>query len=314
MAEPTMVVTGASAGVGRAVVRRLAARGARLGLVARGEEALEEAAREARSLGAAEALPLPADVADADAVEKVAERVENELGPIDVWVNDAFATVFAPFQQIAPAEFRRVTEVTYLGYVNGTRAALRRMVPRDRGVVVQVGSAIAYRGIPLQSVYSGAKHAIQGWNEAVRCELLHSGSRVRTTMVQLPAVDTPQFRWVLTRLPHRARPVPPVYPPELAAKAVETAILHPGRREYWVGASTVATLVANAVAPGLLDRYLARTGYDSQQVDDEAVPPSALTGNLWRPGPARLAEASGDFGREAAKRAPSRVPWLWRFR
>jgi len=314
--EPrTVVVTGASAGVGRAVVRRLAARGDRLALVARGEEALETAAREALELGAAEALALPADTSDAEAVEAVAERAENELGPLDVWINDAFSTVFAPFTLIEPDEFARVTEVTYLGYVNGTRAALRRMLPRDHGTVVQVGSAIAYRGIPLQSVYSGAKHAIQGWNEALRCELLHSGTTVRTTMVQLPAVNTPQFRWVLTRLPHAARPVPPVYPPEFAARAVELATDRPNRREYWVGASTVGTLIANAVAPGLLDRYLARTAYDSQQVEGEAAPPEALRGNLWEPGPTRDSGPEGDFTAESSPSAARLTRLLpWRFR
>jgi short-subunit dehydrogenase len=198
-----------------------------------------------------------------------------------VWINDAFTSVFAPFLQIEPAEFRRVTDVSYLGYVYGTRAALLRMVPRDRGTVVQVGSALAYRGIPLQSAYCGAKHAIQGMNESVRCELLHIGSRVRVTMVQLPAVNTPQFRWVLSRLPHKAQPVPPIYQPEVAARGVVYAADHPRRREYWVGGSTAGTLIANAVAPGLLDRYLARTGYSSQQTDQRQSPDEPS--NLWAP-------------------------------
>ncbi|NUS55746.1 MAG: SDR family oxidoreductase, partial [Streptomycetaceae bacterium] len=209
-----------------------------------------------------------------------AETAEDAFGPLDVWVNNAFTGVFAPFTDIDPAEFRRVTEVTYLGYVYGTAAALRRMLPRNRGTLVQVGSALAYRGIPLQSAYSGAKHAIQGWHEALRCELLHSGTAVRTTMVQMPALNTPQFDWVLSRLPRRAQPVPPIHQPELAARAVLHAADHPQRREYWVGASTAATLLANAVVPGLLDRYLARTGFASQQTDQART---GSGGNLWFP-------------------------------
>jgi len=205
------------------------------------------------------ALPLPVDTADPDAVEAAAARVEAELGPIDLWINDAFTSVFAPFLEISPAEFRRVTEVAYLGFAYGTHAALRRMVPRDHGTVVQVGSALAYRGIPLQSAYCGAKHAIQGMHESIRCELLNRRSRVRVTMVQLPAVNTPQFGWVRSRLPRQAQPVPPIYQPEVAARAIAYAAAHPRRREYWVGGSTAATLLASAVAPGLLDRYLAGT-------------------------------------------------------
>ncbi|MFC0597391.1 SDR family oxidoreductase [Streptomyces palmae] len=264
----TVVVTGASGGIGRACAVAFAARGDRLALVARGRAGLDGAVREAEQAGAAQVIAIEADVADPRAVEAAAQRAEEDLGPIDVWVNDAFTSVFAPFMEITPEEFRRVTEVTYLGYVYATQAALRRMLPRDAGVVVQVGSAIAYRGIPLQSAYSGAKHAIQGWHEALRCELLAGGTRVRTTMVQMPAVNTPQFDWVRSRLPRRAQPLPPIYQPEIAARAVLYAADHPGRREYWVGTSTVATLVANAIAPGLLDRYLARTGFDSQQTEE----------------------------------------------
>ncbi|MFJ8627044.1 SDR family oxidoreductase [Kitasatospora sp. NPDC093550] len=276
----TVVITGATAGVGRACVRAFAARGDRLVLVARGLAGLRAASAEAQAAGA-EVRTVLADVADPEACEGVAERAEAEFGPIDVWVNDAFVSVFAPFTEITPEEFQRVTEVTYLGYVNATRAALRRMLPRDHGTVVQVGSAIAYRGIPLQTAYSGAKHAIQGWHEALRCELLASGSGVRVTMVQLPAVNTPQFDWVLNRLRGRARPVPPVHQPELAARAVRFAADHPGRREYWVGASTAATLIANAVAPGLLDRYLARTGIDAQKEDRPRRADDRP--NLWAP-------------------------------
>jgi hypothetical protein len=201
-----------------------------------------------------------------------------------------------PTEATGEPEFRRVTEVTYLGYVHGTRAALRRMLPRDRGVIVQVGSALAYRGIPLQSAYCGAKHAVQGWNESLRCELLHSGTRVRTTMVQLPALNTPQFDWVLDRLPRRAQPVPPIYQPEVAARAIVHAARHPRRREYWVGASTTATLIANAVAPGLLDRYLARTGYDAQQTDEEN-PAETAQSNLWEPADGRCGHDYGAHGR-----------------
>ncbi|MGW3042025.1 SDR family oxidoreductase [Kitasatospora sp. NPDC001159] len=293
----TVVITGATAGVGRACVRAFAARGDRLVLVARGAAGLRAASAEAEAAGSPVRTIL-ADVADPEACEAAAARAEADFGPIDVWVNDAFVSVFAPFTEISPTEFRRVTEVTYLGYVNATRAALRRMLPRDHGTIVQVGSAIAYRGIPLQSAYSGAKHALQGWHEALRCELLASGSGVRVTMVQLPAVNTPQFDWVLNRLRGRARPVPPVHQPELAARAVRYAADHPGRREYWVGASTAATLIANALAPGLLDRYLARTGIDAQQ---EAGPRSAQDqANLWAPGDAtRDHGAHGRFDEEA---------------
>lgn len=279
--EPrTVVVTGASAGVGRATARAFAARGDRLALLARGRAGLDAALAEARQAGV-RAVAVPVDLADPEAVERAAETVERELGPIDVWVNAALSSVFAPFTEITPAEFRRVTEVSYLGYVYATRTALRRMLPRDHGCVVQVGSAIAYRGIPLQSAYSGAKHALQGWNEAVRCELLQQGSAVRCTMVQLPAVNTPQFDWVRSRLPKQARPVAPVYQPEPIARAILHAADHPGRREYRVGGSTVATLLANAIAPGLLDRYLARTGRDAQQTADPRPPDQP--DNLWTP-------------------------------
>ncbi|GAA2746664.1 SDR family oxidoreductase [Kitasatospora cinereorecta] len=277
----TVVVTGASAGIGRAAALAFAARGDRLALIARGHAGLAAAAREAEDAGAAKVVTFEVDVSDPDAVEATATRVEDELGPIDVWVNDAFTSVFARFTEISPTEFRRVTEVSYLGFVYGTGAALRRMLPRDRGVVVQVGSAIAYRGIPLQTAYSGAKHAIQGFHEALRCELLASGTGVRVTMVQMPAVNTPQFGWVRSRLPRRAQPVPPIYQPGVAGRAVLYAADHPRRREYWVGASTAATLIANAVVPGLLDRYLARTGFDSQQTDERQ--PAAEPDNLERP-------------------------------
>ncbi|WLW51115.1 SDR family oxidoreductase [Streptomyces sp. YU58] len=297
-----VVVTGASGGVGRATAVAFAARGARVALLARGREGLAAAADEVQRAGG-EALVVTVDVADAKAVDDAAQQVVDAYGHIDVWVNNAFAGVFAPFTEVTPDEFRRVTEVTYLGYVFGTRAALRHMLPRDRGTIVQVGSALAYRGIPLQSAYCGAKHAIQGFNESLRCELLHTRSGVRTTMVQLPGVNTPQFDWVLNRMPGRARPVAPVYQPEVAARAVVHAASHGRRREYWVGGSTAATLIANAVAPGFLDRYLARTGFDSQQDDG----PHAGPGNLWAPadGPhGRDHGAHGRFDDEAVSGSP----------
>ncbi|MBD0694171.1 short-chain dehydrogenase [Streptomyces sp. CBMA123] len=284
-----MVVTGASGGIGRASALAFAARGDRLALIARGRAGLQGAVREAEQAGAEKVLAIETDVADPEAIAAAAQRVEDEFGPIDVWVNDAFASVFAPFTEITPQEFRRVTEVSYLGYVYATRAALARMLPRNRGVLVHVGSAIAYRGIPLQSAYSGAKHAIQGWHEALRCELLASGTAVRTTMVQMPAVNTPQFDWVRSRLPERAQPVPPIYQPEVAARAVLFAADHPDRREYWVGGSTVATLLANAIVPGLLDRYLARTGFDSQQSGERRR--SGDPDNLFEP-----VDTGEDFG------------------
>jgi NAD(P)-dependent dehydrogenase (short-subunit alcohol dehydrogenase family) len=274
-----VVVTGASAGVGRATAVAFAERGARVALVARGKSGLEGALAEIDRLGG-QAKAFEADMADAEQAENVARDVEASLGAIDIWVNDAFTSVFAPFMEIEPEEFKRVTEVDYLGYVYGTRAALKRMTRRDKGTIVQVGSALAYRGIPLQSAYCGAKHAIQGFHEALRCELLHDKSNVRVTMVQLPAVNTPQFDWVVSRLDKPAQPVPPIYQPEVAAKAIVYAAAHPERREYWVGGSTVGTLMANAVAPGLLDRYLAKTGYKSQQVDR---PAPTDKGNLWEP-------------------------------
>jgi NAD(P)-dependent dehydrogenase (short-subunit alcohol dehydrogenase family) len=287
MSDRVVVVTGASAGVGRATARMFAGRGDRLALVARGEEGLRAAAEEVEAVGAT-ARVYPCDVADHDALARVADAVERDLGPIDVWVNDAFATVFAPFLDIRPEEFRRVTDVTYHGYVHGTRVALERMVPRDRGVVVQVGSALAYRGIPLQSAYSGAKHAIQGFTEAVRCELMHQHSGVRVTMVQLPAVNTPQFDWALSRMRRKAMPVPPIFEPEVAARAIVAAADRPRRRERYVGYSTVLTILGDKVASGLLDRYLARTGYAAQQT--QAPEDRGRASNLWEP----LDEAPGD--------------------
>jgi NAD(P)-dependent dehydrogenase (short-subunit alcohol dehydrogenase family) len=275
-----VVVTGASGGIGRATARLFGAEGAKVALLARGETGLRAAAEEVREAGG-QALPIPTDMADYEQVRAAAQRTEAELGPIDVWVNVAFSSVFAPFVDIEPAEFKRVTEVSYLGFVYGTKVALDLMLPRDHGTVVQTGSALAKRGIPLQSAYCGAKHAIQGFHESLRTELLHRHSNVQVTIVHMPAVNTPQFDWVESRLPHHAQPVPPIYQPEVAACALRYAADHPGRREYWVGGSTVATLLANKVAPGVLDRYLARTGFQSQQTDRPRDPHQPA--NLWRP-------------------------------
>jgi NAD(P)-dependent dehydrogenase (short-subunit alcohol dehydrogenase family) len=271
MQTQTVVITGASAGIGRATARLFGARGARVGLIARGQAGLDGAARDVKEAGGT-ALAISADVSDYDQVSAAARQVEQELGPIDVWVNVAFTSVFAPFEQITAAEFRRVTEVSYLGFVHGTMAALALMRPRGRGTIVQVGSALGERSIPLQSAYCGAKHAINGFTSSLRCELRHEKSGVHVTVVQMPAVNTPQFSWVRSRLPRHPQPVPPIYQPEVAARGVLYAADHPQRKEYWVGASTAATLLANRLAPAVLDRYLARTGYGSQQTSQAVEP------------------------------------------
>ena len=265
----TVVITGASAGIGRATARLYGERGANVGLIARGQAGLDAAARNVEDAGG-KALAVPADVADFTQVEDAARQVEEFFGPIDVWINVAFTSVFSPFAEISAEEFRRVTEVSYLGFVHGTMVALDRMRPRGRGTIVQVGSALGARSIPLQSAYCGAKHAINGFTSSLRCELRHEGSGVHVTVVQMPAVNTPQFSWVRSRLPRHPQPVPPIYQPEVAARGVLFAADHPRRRQYWVGASTVATIMANKVVPALLDRYLARTGYDSQQTGQSA--------------------------------------------
>lgn len=282
-----VMITGASAGVGRAVARAFGRRGASLGLLARGRAGLEAAARDVAAAGG-RALILKGDVADPDRVEEAAAALEQTFGPIDVWVNNAMASVFSPVVEMAAAEYKRVTEVTYLGIVHGTLSALRRMKPRDRGVIVQVGSALAYRGIPLQSAYCAAKHAMEGFCDSLRAELLHDGSAVQVTMVHLPALNTPQFGWVKSRLPRRAKPVPPIFQPEVAANAILWAADHP-RREYFVGFPTVEAIVGDRVAPGLADRYLARTGYDAQQTS-EPEDPERLH-NLWSP-----VDDARDFG------------------
>jgi NAD(P)-dependent dehydrogenase (short-subunit alcohol dehydrogenase family) len=297
-----VVVTGASAGVGRATARRFAEEGDSVALIARGKERLEATTKEVEALGG-RALALSLDVADPEALEAATERVEAELGPIDVWVNNAMVTVYAPVTRLAPDEFRRVTEVTYLGSVWGTMAALRRMVPRDRGTIVQVGSALAYRGIPLQAAYCGAKHGLEGFYDSLRTELLHEGSNVRITIVELPGLNTPQFSWGRTKMPREPQPVPPIFQPEVAADAIVWASRHP-RRELYVGWPTVEAIVGNKIAPGLADRYLARTGYDSQQID-EPVPPDRPD-NLFEPVPGDFA-AHGRFD----SRAKPRSVQLW---
>jgi NAD(P)-dependent dehydrogenase (short-subunit alcohol dehydrogenase family) len=287
--QPVVVVTGASAGIGRASAERFASGGARVALLARGAAGLE-GARSAIERAGGTAISLPTDMADFDQVERAASIIEERLGEIDVWVNVAFASAFAPFSELRPDEFRRVTEVSYLGFVHGTMVSLARMRARDRGTIVQVGSALGARGIPLQSAYCGAKHAINGFTESLRCELLHDKSNVHVTVVQMPAVNTPQFSWVVSRLPRHPQPVPPIYQPEVAARAVVYAAKHPERKQYWVGASTVATLVAQKLMPAVLDRYLGRTGYNAQQTGD--VPPEHVS-NLWEP---LDGDGGGDYG------------------
>ena len=276
--EPKVVViTGASAGVGRATARAFGALGARIGLLARSRQRLEQAKLEIELAGG-EALVLPTDVAEAEQVEAAAVAVETRFGPIDTWVNNAMVSVFSPVREMLPEEYQRVTEVTYLGYVYGTLAALRRMLSRDHGVIVQVGSALAYRAIPLQSAYCAAKHAVQGFTESLRSELYHDGSKVRVVMVQMPALNTPQFDWVRSRLPHRAQPVPPVFQPEVAADAIVWAARH-DRPEVYVGWPTVKAIAGNRIAPRLLDHYLGRVGYASQQTGEPETP--GRPDNLW---------------------------------
>jgi NAD(P)-dependent dehydrogenase (short-subunit alcohol dehydrogenase family) len=298
-----VVVTGASGGVGRAIAHAFGKRGAHVALLARGEPALEAVRAEVEQAGG-RALVVPTDVADHEAVEAAAERVERELGPIDVWVNDAMATIFARVVDIKPHEFRRATEVTYLGTVHGTMAALKRMTARDRGVIVQVGSALSYRAIPLQAAYCGSKFAIRGFTDALRVELLHDRSHVRITMVQMPGLNTPQFNWGRSKLPDHPQPVPPIYQPEIAAEAVYWAAHH-RRRELWVGYSTVQAIVGGMLAPSLADRYLARKAFSGQQVPDHPVSPDRPD-NLLEPQP-QLAATHGMFDEQATAHSPQ----LW---
>ncbi|MBA2339866.1 MAG: SDR family oxidoreductase [Pyrinomonadaceae bacterium] len=274
-----VVVTGASAGVGRAVVRRFAQEGARIGLIARGIDGLEGAKRDAEKLGG-KAIICQADVANAEAVERAAQRIEDEFGAIDVWVNNATTSVFSPIKEMTSDEFKRVTEVTYLGVVYGTQAALKRMLTRNAGTIVQVGSALAYRAIPLQSAYCGAKHAIQGFTESLRSELIHDKSNVHVTMVHLPAVNTPQFGWNKSRLPRHPQPAPPIYQPEVVAEAIHFAA-HNKRREMTIGLPAVVAIYGNKVLPALGDWYLGKYGYESQQTDEPVD--SRRPNNLYAP-------------------------------
>jgi len=297
-----VVITGASAGVGRATVREFARRRACVGLIARGLDGLEGARREVEAAGG-RALVLPADVADAAAVEHAAARVEQELGPIDVWINNATTSVFSPIKEMQAEEFKRVTEVAYLGVVYGTQAALKRMLPRDQGTILQVGSALAHRSIPLQSAYCAAKHAVQGFTESLRCELINDRSHVHVTIVNLPALNTPQFGWSRTRLPNHPQPVPPIYQPEVAAEAIYFAA-HARRREMSVGMPTVVAVYGNRIAPGAGDYYLGLQGYESQQTDEPIDP--HRPDNLWQPVP-------GDHGAHGIfdDRASASSPQLW---
>jgi NAD(P)-dependent dehydrogenase (short-subunit alcohol dehydrogenase family) len=298
-----VVVTGASAGLGRAIVREFAQAGAHIGLLARGIERLEDAASEVRELGG-RALVLSVDVADAEAVEQAAAAVEERFGPIDIWINNAMVTVFSPIWEMKPEEYRRVTEVTYLGYVHGTLAALRRMKPRNRGTIVQVGSALAHRGIPLQSAYCASKHAIKGFTESLISELLHEESDLHVTMVEMPALNTPQFRWGRSRMPRQAQPVPPIFQPEVGAKAVYWAAHH-RRREWWVGWPTVKTILGEHMAPGYVDQRAAHDAWEGQMVEEPATP--GRPDNLFQPVPGHQA-AHGPFDRRA--KAWSAEVWL----
>jgi len=305
VAEPqhagrVVVITGGSAGVGRATARAFAERGARVGVIARGTDRLEAVRREVEAAGAAASVQA-ADVADAEAVERAAEAIERELGPVDVWINCAMAAVLAPVKETSAPDFRRVTEVTYLGCVHGTLAALHRMLPRDEGVIVQVGSALAYRAIPLQATYCAAKHAARAFSDSLRVELLHEGSAVKVTTVHLPGLNTPQFDWVRTTLPRAPRPVAPVFDPEVAADAILWAADHP-KREHWVAGSTLMTIAGNKLAPGIVDRYLARTGYDGQQ--DEQLVGGDRRDYLWEALPGDPG-AHGRFDEEAHARSPA---------
>jgi short-subunit dehydrogenase len=305
--KEVVVVTGASAGLGRAIAREFGSHGASVGLLARGVEGLESAKREIEAAGG-KGLVLPTDVADFDAMEKAASAVEQEFGEIDIWVNNAMASVFSPVKEMEAQEYKRVIEVTYLGVVYGTLCALKRMLPRDRGMIVQIGSALAYRSIPLQSAYCAGKHAIAGFTDSLRCELIHDHSRVRVTMVQMPALNTPQFGWVKSRLKHKAQPVPPIFQPEVGARAVYWAAHH-NRRELYVGMPTVEAIVGNKIAPALLDQYLGKTGFDSQQTNEPENP--NRPNNLWSPVPGDHG-AHGSFDNRA--HAQSYEQWTSRNR
>lgn len=273
--NPVVVVTGASAGLGRAIAHAYAKQGSKLGLIARNPEALDAARQECEEMGG-QAITLPLDIADYNAVEAAAERVERELGPIDIWINDAMVSVFSPVKEMEASDYHRVTEVLYFGFVHGTMVALKRMLSRDSGTIIQIGSALGVRSIPLQSAYCAAKHAINGFTDSLRCELHHDKSNVQLTTVQMPAMNTCQFYWVKNRMPKMTQPVPPIFEPEVSAKVVLAAgFAAKPRREYWVGSPTVGAIVAQKFIPGLLDRYLGATGYKSQQIQSEPQSPDA---------------------------------------
>ena len=294
------MITGGTAGVGRATARRFAEDGARVAVLARGLDGLRATAAELVERGAQAALAIPCDVADPDQISAAAERVERELGPIDIWINNAMTTVFGRFDALSPEEFKRVTEVTYLGYVWGTRAALEHMRARNRGTIVQVGSALAHRSIPLQAAYCAAKHAIAGFTDSLRCELRHDRSEIELTMVQLPAVNTPQFAWCANKMPYQPQPVPPIYQPEVIARAIHRAAHHP-RREIWLGWPTVEAILGQDVMPGLLDRYLGgKRGWEGQFTVVPAEPYRA--DNLWQPVPGDHG-AHGDFDLRARSKS-----------
>jgi NAD(P)-dependent dehydrogenase (short-subunit alcohol dehydrogenase family) len=300
--KKVVVVTGASAGLGRAIVREFARRGDDLALLARGIDGLEAAKKEVELLGGKAAV-FPLDIADASAVEKAAEDIEKQLGPIDIWVNNAMNSVFSPIHEMTPDEYKRVTEVTYLGQVYGTLSALKRMRTRNSGCIIFVGSALAYRGIPLQSAYCGAKHAIEGFYDSLRCELIHDKLNIRTCMVQLPAMNTTQFGFVRNKLPFKPRPMGTIFDPEVAARAIVFATEH-DRREIFVGMPTVEAIVGNKVIPGFADYYLAKNGYEGQLTDEPEDPDRK--DNLWEPLP-------GDHGAHGpfTRQSHSFSPQLW---
>jgi short-subunit dehydrogenase len=294
----TVVITGASAGVGRAIAHRFAKAGAHIGLIARDVAALNDVKAEVERFGGS-AVVAAADVSDPDAVFAAADAIKQHFGAIDVWINDAMVTVFAPVWDIAPDEFRRVTEVTYLGAVHGTMAALRHMRKRNRGTLIQIGSALAYRGIPLQSAYCGAKHAIRGFTDSLRAELIHANSAVEVTIMELPAVNTPQFDWARTHMPRQPRPVPPVVQPEVVAEAVYRVALYP-RREVWIGWSTIKVIIGNMLLPRFLDRYLAKAAYGSQET---RLPVSASRKDNLNAPVRELHRTRGSFGTESSTHA-----------
>jgi NAD(P)-dependent dehydrogenase (short-subunit alcohol dehydrogenase family) len=296
--DRVVVITGASAGIGRATVHRFARAGWRIGLIARDADALDEVRHEVEQMGGT-ALAVPTDVADPEAVFAAAERVAERFGAIDIWINDAMVTVFSPVWEMTPEEFRRVTEVTYLGFVHGTMAALRHMRPTGRGHIIQIGSALAYRGIPLQAAYCGAKHAIRGFTDSLRTELIHEGSDIHLTMIELPAVNTPQFDWARTHMPRQPRPVAPVVQPEVIADAVYDAVRRP-RRELWIGLSTLKVILGNMVLPAWLDHYLAKVAFAGQETRQPVTAERA--DNLVTP-VRSLHRTRGRFGQEAQDRA-----------